>query len=86
MKPTENYIGIVTSSVGNRHWNRLPKEVVMALNLPDRVQEVSGQCSQSCGLIFEWSCMETGVGLGSTDGTYESLPIQDSTILWFQFL
>ena len=26
------------------------------------VQEASGQCSQTYGLIFVWSCVELGVG------------------------
>lgn len=39
-----------------------------------RIQEVSGQCSQTHGLIFGLSCMESGVGLGDS---YESLPTQN---------
>ena len=39
-----------------------------------RVQEASGQHSQSCGLIFGWSCVEPGVGL---DSLYGFLPSQD---------
>ena len=43
-----------------------------------RVQEAFGQCSQIYGLIFEWSCVEPGVGLNDP---YRSLPVLN--ILWF---
>ena len=39
-----------------------------------RVQGVSGQCSQTHGLIFGWCCMEQGVGLYDP---YGSLPTRD---------
>ena len=35
------------------------------------VQEASGECSQTYGLIFEWSSVEPG------DDLYGSLPTQD---------
>ena len=41
---------------------------------PVGVQEVFGQCSQTYGLIFGWSCVELGIGLNDPCG---SLPTQD---------
>ena len=38
------------------------------------VQEASGECSQTYGLIFEWSSVEPGVGLNEL---YGFLPTQD---------
>ena len=58
----------------SRHWNGLLRAVAMALSLT-RVQGVSGQCSQSYGLIFGWSCVEPG-----SHGLYDphgSFPTQD---------
>jgi len=40
----------------------------------DRVQDVSGQCSQTYGVIFGWSCVELGVGFDDPCG---SIPTQD---------
>ena len=42
-------------------WNGLPRAVGTAPSAG--VQEVSGHCSQSYGLIFGWSCVEPGVEL-----------------------
>ena len=39
-----------------------------------RVQEAFGQCSQTLGLNFGWSCVETEV---RCDGSYRSFPTQD---------
>ena len=39
-----------------------------------RVQQASGQCSQSYGLSFGWSHVEPGVG---PSNPYGSLPTQD---------
>jgi len=33
------------------------------------VQEACGQCSQTYGLIFGWSCVEPGVGLSDPCGS-----------------
>ena len=38
-----------------------------------RVQEATGQCFRTNGLVFEWSCLEPGVGLNDP---YECLPAQ----------
>ena len=63
------------------HWNRLPKEVVMAPNFSD-VQEASGQCYQTYGLSFGWSCVEPGVGPNDPQGPLPTQDIQhDSMIL-----
>lgn len=44
---------------------------------PDKAQV--GQCSQTYGLIFRWSCVESLFGL---DSPWWSLPISDILILW----
>lgn len=57
-----------------RHWNRPPRERGLALSL----QALKYLDNTLSGLIFEWFCMEPGVGLNDP---YGSLPNQD--ILWF---
>lgn len=59
------------------HWNR---EVEL-----DSVWEVSVQCSQTYGLIFRWSYVESGVGLSDHSGSFKAgdiLCFCDSVILW----
>ena len=64
-----------------KHGNSLPKEVVMAPNFSD-VQEASGQCYQTYGLSFGWSCVEPGVGPNDPQGPLPTQDIQhDSMIL-----
>lgn len=60
------------------YWNRLPGEVVSALSLLEFKNGLDN--ARTYGLIFEWSYVESGVGLDNVCG---SLPTWDS--LWFYF-
>ena len=42
---------------------------------PAAVQETFGQCSQTNGLIFGWSCVEPGVGLSDPCGSFTTQDI-----------
>lgn len=47
-----------------REWLGTEKDSPGKRSLPQAagVQEATGQCSQTYGLIFVWSCVELGVG------------------------
>ena len=68
-----------TNSVSPTYTYRSFVPLCTTLSAPNaaRVQRVFGQCSQTHGLIFGWSCVEPGVGF---DDLYQCLPTWD--ILW----
>ena len=49
-----------------------------------RVQGVSGQCSQTHGLIFGWCCMEQGVGPFQLGIFYDSMFSRHKEVVFMQ--
>jgi len=63
--------GTVSDRAGNTQKNCFQREIFMMLLM--RQVSLSGQCSQTYGLVFRWSCVKPGVGLGDP---YRSLIMQ----------